>query len=107
MEVNRSHLGPAVVARHLAYLGDAQVAAGATIGAGAITANFDGETKQPTKIGECARIGAGSVLIAPVEVGASAVVGAGAVVTRQKDVPAGGVVAGVPAKPLPHKAKRS
>jgi bifunctional UDP-N-acetylglucosamine pyrophosphorylase/glucosamine-1-phosphate N-acetyltransferase len=107
VEVNRSHLGPAVVARHLAYLGDAQVAAGATIGAGAITANFDGETKQPTKIGECARIGAGSVLIAPVEVGASAVVGAGAVVTRQKDVPAGGVVAGVPAKPLPHKAKRS
>ena len=112
VEVNRSHLGEGCIARHLAYLGDAEVGAGATIGAGAITANFDGSAKQPTRIGERATIGASSVLIAPVSVGADAVVGAGAVVTRNHDVPAGAVVCGVPARaagarPRRGKTKRS
>lgn len=100
VEVARSHLDPGVLVRHLAYLGDAQVGEGANIGAGAVTANFDGQRKSRSQIGAEARIGAGAVLIAPVSIGERAVVGAGAVVTRDRDVPAGGVVAGVPARPL-------
>jgi bifunctional UDP-N-acetylglucosamine pyrophosphorylase/glucosamine-1-phosphate N-acetyltransferase len=100
VEVNRSHLGRAALVRHLAYLGDAAVGAGANVGAGAITANFDGRTKQSTTIGERAMIGAGAVLVAPVSIGPDATVGAGAVVPKRQDVAAGSVVAGVPAKPL-------
>lgn len=100
VEVNRTQMDEGAMARHLAYLGDAVVGAGATIGAGAITANFDGASKHPTKIGEGSLIGAGSVLVAPVTVGASATVGAGSVVTKRTEVAAGTVVAGVPARPL-------
>jgi bifunctional UDP-N-acetylglucosamine pyrophosphorylase/glucosamine-1-phosphate N-acetyltransferase len=103
VEVNRSHLGEGTTARHLAYLGDAVTGPQANIGAGAITANFDGKEKHPTAIGERAMIGAGAVLIAPVTVGADAIVGAGAVVTKRHDVPDGATVAGVPAKSLDRK----
>jgi bifunctional UDP-N-acetylglucosamine pyrophosphorylase/glucosamine-1-phosphate N-acetyltransferase len=100
VEVNRSHLEVGATARHLAYLGDARVGAGSTIGAGAVTANYDGRDKARTEIGPRAFIGSGSVLVAPVTVGEGGVVGAGAVVTRGHDVKAGQVVVGVPARPL-------
>lgn len=100
VEVKASRLGPGALARHLTYLGDAEVGAGANIGAGVITANFDGTLKHRTRIGAKAFIGSGTVLVAPVSVGAGATTGAGAVVLKGQDVAPGSVVVGVPARPL-------
>ena len=100
VQLKNAHFETGALARHLAYLGDAHVGAGANIGAGAITANFDGQTKGRTDIGAGALIGSGSVLIAPVKVGVRGVVGAGAVVTRGADVGPGQTVVGVPARPI-------
>ena len=99
VEVNRSHLEEGARARHLAYLGDAHVGRSANVGAGVITANFDGREKHRTTIGDDAFLGSGSILVAPVAIGAGAIVGAGAVVTKNHDVPAGQTVIGVPARP--------
>ena len=82
VEVKKSRLGKGAKANHLSYIGDADVGAGANIGAGTITCNYDGFFKYPTKIGEGAFIGSNSALVAPVSVGANAIVGAGSVVTR-------------------------
>jgi bifunctional UDP-N-acetylglucosamine pyrophosphorylase/glucosamine-1-phosphate N-acetyltransferase len=68
----------------------------ANVGAGTITANYDGRTKHRTKIGADAKIGSNTVLVAPVEVGDGATTGAGAVVNR--DVPPNALAKGVPAK---------
>jgi bifunctional UDP-N-acetylglucosamine pyrophosphorylase/glucosamine-1-phosphate N-acetyltransferase len=100
VEVNRSHLGARTLVRHLAYLGDAEVGEGVNFGATAVTANFNGVTKNTTRIGDGSRIGAGAVMIAPVTVGRDAVVGANAVVTSGHDVADGQTVVGVPARPL-------
>lgn len=100
VEIKGSHLETGAIARHLAYLGDTQLGAGATVGAGAVTANFDGRSKARTVIGPRAFIGSGSVLVAPVTVGEGGVVGAGAVLTKGHDVEPGQVVVGVPARPI-------
>ena len=72
---------------HLAYIGDAEIGPGSNLGAGTITANYDGFRKHRTVIGEGVRIGVDTMLIAPVEVGDSAYTGAGTVVSE--DVPDG------------------
>jgi bifunctional UDP-N-acetylglucosamine pyrophosphorylase/glucosamine-1-phosphate N-acetyltransferase len=105
VEVNRSHLESGARARHLAYLGDADVGPNANIGATAVTANFSGRTKGTTRIGSDAMIGSGAILVAPVSIGARAIVGANAVVTSGCDVPDEATVVGVPARPLVTKER--
>ena len=85
VEIKAALLGEGAKAGHLSYLGDAVVGAGANIGAGTITCNYDGAAKHRTEIGEGAFIGSDTALVAPVRVGARALVAAGSVVTE--DVP--------------------
>jgi bifunctional UDP-N-acetylglucosamine pyrophosphorylase/glucosamine-1-phosphate N-acetyltransferase len=87
VEVKNSHIGKGAKVPHLAYVGDADVGAGSNIGAGTITANYDGFRKSRTVIGVDVRIGVDTMLIAPVEVGDSAYTAAGAVI--KDDVPQG------------------
>ncbi len=82
VEMKNAVLGPGAKANHLTYLGDAEVGAGANIGAGTITCNYDGYFKYKTVIGPRAFIGSNSSLIAPVKIGADAIVAAGSAVTR-------------------------
>src|SRR6185295_12985995 len=97
VEVKNSRLGERVKAKHLTYLGDATIGAATNVGAGTITANYDGREKHMTRIGSRAFIGGGTVLVAPVTIGDGATTGAGAVGTRHRDVAAGEVVVCVPA----------
>ena len=87
VEMKKATLGEGAKANHLTYLGDATIGAGANIGAGTITCNYDGYFKHKTTIGERAFIGSNSALIAPVTIGADAIVAAGSAVSR--DVAAG------------------
>ena len=82
VEVKNAVLGEGAKANHLTYLGDATVGAGANIGAGTITCNYDGYFKHRTEIGPRAFIGSNSALIAPVRIGADAIVAAGSAVSR-------------------------
>jgi bifunctional UDP-N-acetylglucosamine pyrophosphorylase/glucosamine-1-phosphate N-acetyltransferase len=105
VEIKQSNLGTGTLVRHLAYLGDAQVGEGVNIGATAITANFDGQRKSRTRIGDRSQIGAGAILVAPVNIGEGAVVGANAVVTHHHDVADGQTVVGVPARAIERKTE--
>jgi bifunctional UDP-N-acetylglucosamine pyrophosphorylase/glucosamine-1-phosphate N-acetyltransferase len=87
VEIKNSHIGKGAKVPHLSYVGDADVGPGANLGAGTITANYDGFNKNRTTIGRDVRIGVDTMLIAPVEVGDSAYTGAGAVI--KDDVPEG------------------
>jgi bifunctional UDP-N-acetylglucosamine pyrophosphorylase/glucosamine-1-phosphate N-acetyltransferase len=86
VEIKNASLESGAKVNHLSYVGDARVGAKANIGAGTITANYDGFNKSRTDIGAGASIGSNSVLVAPVKIGDGAMTGAGAVV--RKDVPA-------------------
>jgi bifunctional UDP-N-acetylglucosamine pyrophosphorylase/glucosamine-1-phosphate N-acetyltransferase len=87
VELKKSTLGPGSKASHLTYLGDATIGANVNIGAGTITCNYDGRTKQQTVIEDGAFIGSDSALVAPVTVGAGAYVAAGSTIVE--DVPPG------------------
>jgi bifunctional UDP-N-acetylglucosamine pyrophosphorylase / glucosamine-1-phosphate N-acetyltransferase len=96
VEMKNAEIGEGAKVPHLAYVGDAEIGPGANIGAGTITANYDGREKHRTRVGRDARIGSNTVLVAPVEVGDGAYTAAGAVVAR--DVPPGALAKGVPAR---------
>ncbi len=81
VELKKAQVAAGAKVNHLSYVGDAEVAARANIGAGTITCNYDGNCKYPTVIGEGAFIGSNTALVAPVTVGAGAIVGAGSVIT--------------------------
>ena len=103
-ELKEARIGEHVQIGHFSYVGDAVVGARTNIGAGAITCNFDGQSKQRTVIGEDAFIGSDTMLIAPVRIGDRARTGAGAVVTR--DVPDDGNAVGHPARLTPTRRSR-
>lgn len=85
VEVKNSTVGPGAKVPHLSYIGDADIGEGANLGAGTITANYDGVRKHRTVVGPGARIGVDTMLVAPVEIGEGAWTGAGAVI--REDVP--------------------
>jgi bifunctional UDP-N-acetylglucosamine pyrophosphorylase / glucosamine-1-phosphate N-acetyltransferase len=87
VEIKASTIGEGAKVPHLSYVGDASVGRRTNVGAGTITVNFDGYRKHRTEVGDDARIGSDTMLVAPVKVGKGAVIGAGSVIT--KDVPAG------------------
>jgi bifunctional UDP-N-acetylglucosamine pyrophosphorylase/glucosamine-1-phosphate N-acetyltransferase len=86
VEVKNAIVEEGAKANHLSYIGDARVGAGANVGAGTITCNYDGVFKHRTEIGARAFIGSNSALVAPVRIGDGALVAAGSVITA--DVPA-------------------
>lgn len=104
VETKNARLGTKTKALHLSYLGDAELGAGVNIGAGTITANYDGLRKNRTTIRDRAFVGSGTVLVAPVDVGEESIVGAGAVVTRGTRIGPREVFVGVPAKKLKDRA---
>jgi len=87
VEIKNSQVGEGTKVPHLSYVGDTEIGPGSNLGAGTITANYDGFRKNRTVIGRNVRIGVDTMLIAPVEVGDSAYTGAGAVI--KDDVPEG------------------
>jgi bifunctional UDP-N-acetylglucosamine pyrophosphorylase/glucosamine-1-phosphate N-acetyltransferase len=97
-EIKRSRLGAGTQQHHFSYLGDAEIGENVNVGAGSVTANFDGHAKHPTTIGDGASLGVDTMMVAPVTIGEGASTGAGAVVTR--DVAPGKTVVGMPARPI-------
>lgn len=82
VEVKKSTFGPHAKAKHLSYIGDADIGSKANIGAGTITCNYNGFDKLKTQIGEGVWIGSNSALVAPLSIGDYAIIGAGSVVTE-------------------------
>jgi bifunctional UDP-N-acetylglucosamine pyrophosphorylase/glucosamine-1-phosphate N-acetyltransferase len=104
-ELVRTSVGRGSKVPHMSYLGDTDIGEDANVGAGTITANFNGEVKNRTLIGDGAFVGVDTMLVAPVKLGKGARTGAGSVVT--KDVPDGATAVGVPARVIRKKAVSS
>ncbi|MEH2230260.1 MAG: bifunctional UDP-N-acetylglucosamine diphosphorylase/glucosamine-1-phosphate N-acetyltransferase GlmU [Nostoc sp.] len=85
VELKNTQLGDRTNAAHLSYIGDTVVGNQVNIGAGTITANYDGVKKHRTKIGDRTKTGANSVLVAPLTLGDDVYIAAGSTVTE--DVP--------------------
>ncbi|MCB9894914.1 MAG: bifunctional N-acetylglucosamine-1-phosphate uridyltransferase/glucosamine-1-phosphate acetyltransferase [Planctomycetes bacterium] len=104
VETKNAVYGDGSKSGHLAYMGDVTLGKGVNIGAGSIVANYDGENKHHTEVGDNAFIGCGTVLVAPVKVGKNAQTGANTVVPHGKDVPDDTIVVGAPARELRKKS---
>ena len=100
VELTRSDIGSGTKIKHHSYVGDAVIGKNVNIGAGTITANYDGKKKSKTIIKDDAFIGSGTIFIAPLTVGKRAITGAGSVLTRKTRVPHNSIVVGVPARIL-------
>jgi bifunctional UDP-N-acetylglucosamine pyrophosphorylase/glucosamine-1-phosphate N-acetyltransferase len=92
VEIKNSRIGSGSKVNHLSYIGDADLGTNVNVGAGTITANYDGLRKHRTVIGSGSKTGANSVLVAPITLGESVTVGAGSTLT--KDVPSGSLALG-------------
>ena len=92
VEIKKSQIGQGSKVNHLSYIGDADLGQNVNVGAGTITANYDGVNKHRTVIGSGSKTGANSVLVAPIHLGENVTVGAGSTLT--KDVPAGALALG-------------
>jgi len=101
IEMVRAKIGAKTFVKHFSYIGDSSVGASVNIGAGTVTANFDGLKKNYTTIKDKVNIGSDTIIVAPARIGRCASTGAGSVVT--KNVPDNTVVAGVPARTLRKK----
>ena len=106
VEVVRSKIGAGARIKHLSYFGDAVVGEKVNVGAGTITANYNGKDKNITSIGDGSFLGVNTSLIAPVKIGKKVKTGAGSVVTSRQNIKTGSVLAGVPAKELKKKRKK-
>jgi bifunctional UDP-N-acetylglucosamine pyrophosphorylase / glucosamine-1-phosphate N-acetyltransferase len=102
-EIKKSRLGAGTQQHHFSYLGDAEIGENVNVGAGSVTANFDGTTKHRTVIGDRVSIGVDTMMVAPLTIGEGAITGAGSVVNR--DVAPGKKVVGVPARPIELKRR--
>jgi bifunctional UDP-N-acetylglucosamine pyrophosphorylase/glucosamine-1-phosphate N-acetyltransferase len=103
-EVKNTRVGRGSKIPHLSYVGDAEIGTGVNLGAGTITANYDGEEKYRTRIGDGAFTGVNTNLIAPVAVGEDAYTAAGSVIN--KDVPPGKLAVGAPARAIAESPQR-
>jgi bifunctional UDP-N-acetylglucosamine pyrophosphorylase/glucosamine-1-phosphate N-acetyltransferase len=106
VEIKKSIIEDGSSVSHLSYIGDAKIGKSVNIGAGTITANYDGVNKNETVIEDGASIGSGTVLVAPVRVGRQATTGAGAIVPSGRDIPPHAVFVGVPATEIKQKKRK-
>jgi len=104
IEMVRAKIGAKTFVKHFSYIGDSSVGSGVNIGAGTVTANFDGLKKNYTVIQDNVNIGSDTVIVAPVKIGKFAITGAGSVIT--KNIPQRTVVVGVPARILKKRGGR-